>query len=44
MPVALELGLLFNALPTPQLLLSPELVSEAVSDAYLLILNENTAC
>jgi hypothetical protein len=35
MPVALELGLLFNALPTPHLLLSPELVIEAVSDAYL---------
>ncbi|MVN77782.1 PAS domain-containing protein [Hymenobacter sp. HMF4947] len=35
MLVAPELGLLFNALPRPYLLLSPELVIEAVSDAYL---------
>jgi signal transduction histidine kinase len=35
MPVTSELGLLFNALPRPYLLLSRELVIEAVSDAYL---------
>jgi PAS domain S-box-containing protein len=35
MPVASELVALFTALPTPHLLLSPELVIEAASDAYL---------
>ncbi|GGF08401.1 PAS domain-containing sensor histidine kinase [Hymenobacter cavernae] len=35
MPVTPDLGLLFNALPRPYLLLSRELVIEAVSDAYL---------
>jgi signal transduction histidine kinase len=35
MPAAPESVLLFNALPTPHLLLSPAFVIEAVSDAYL---------
>ncbi|GAB2452885.1 hypothetical protein GCM10011375_39980 [Hymenobacter qilianensis] len=35
MPVALDVGLLFHALPTPYMLLSPALVIEAASDAYL---------
>jgi signal transduction histidine kinase len=36
MPAAPESVLLFNALPTPHLLLSPAFVIEAVSDSYLL--------
>ena len=36
MPASPESVLLFNALPTPHLLLSPAFVIEAVSDAYLL--------
>jgi signal transduction histidine kinase len=35
MPAAPESVLLFNALPTPHLLLSPAFVIEAVSDSYL---------
>jgi signal transduction histidine kinase len=35
MPASPESVLLFNALPTPHLLLSPTFVIEAVSDAYL---------
>jgi signal transduction histidine kinase len=35
MPASPESVLLFNALPTPHLLLSPEFVIEAVSDSYL---------
>jgi signal transduction histidine kinase len=35
MPAASESVLLFNALPTPHLLLSPALVIEAASDSYL---------
>jgi signal transduction histidine kinase len=35
MPASPESVLLFNALPTPHLLLSPDLIIEAVSDSYL---------
>lgn len=35
MPAAPESVSLFNALPTPHLLLSPAFVIEAVSDSYL---------
>jgi signal transduction histidine kinase len=35
MPAALEVLSIFNALPGPYLVLSPELVIEAVNDAYL---------